>query len=372
MDYLDLTSGPFGLVHKLLEKYKDELGDYYPTLRPLVSALFFVVILAIVLAVPFFFFEDYKYIAFMQMVLVGVYYLSLLSWKGGYLDRFVFCLVMLAVTAAAPTLLTGDRLVTLLEEAAPPGFPTGADLPRLEFFFYSMLRGAANVLWALPALFFAFTFYPDSKAGRTAEWDRRLTIATQMGLLIQLVVSLAILSRSGILGVIQAPIDAALPLLQEKIDGLRSLHVTFTVAYLGLGLVAALLIGRWARFGDSRLLLRTVVGILLVQGCFSVSISTGYELFCFYPSARADRQLVEVFRADDGQVAFLNHLTERISASKLAGWQAFSTCRRPDSYQFEVEISSRSDFEEQFPHPRIIEDIRTHSPRELFCQPTDP
>ncbi len=336
------------------------------------SALFFVMILAIVLAVPFLFFEDYKYIAFLQMVLVGVYYLSLLSWKGGYLDRFVFCLVLLAVTAAAPTLLTGDRLVSLLEEAAPPGFPTGADLPRLEFFFYSMLRGVANVLWALPALFFAFTFYPESGAGRTAEWNRRLTIATQVAVLIQLVVALVILSRSGTLGLIRAPIEAALPLLQEKIRHLRNVHVFFSVAYLALGLAAALLIGRWARYGDSRLLLRTVVAILLVQGSFSVAISTGYELFCFYPSARTNRQLVEVFRADDGRIAYVNHLTQRISPSKLAGWQAYSTCRRPGSYQFDVEISSHDDFEKQFPHPRIIEDIRTNSPQELFCQPAAP
>lgn len=369
MDLLELTSGPFGAVHRLLERYKDQLGSFYPTLRPLVSALFFLLILAVVLAVPFHIFGDYKYIACTQLILVAVYYLSLISWKGGYLDRFVFCLVLLATTAAAPTLLTGDRLVDILGAAAPTEFPTGSALPRLEFFLHSMIRGVANVVWALPALFFAFTFYPETDSQRDVQWLERLGIATKVGFFLQLLVAAVILWQARVFAVTKAPTQAALPILQQKIESLQISYTAFTLCYLAFGLVAALLVKRWARIGDNRLLLGTMVGIVVIQGCFSLATSAGYQLFRFYPSARADRQLVEVYRSEDRQVVYANNLTRRISPSKLGEWQAYSICRHPGSYEFDVEIMSRDEFRQRFPNPGIIEDIRQNSPQQLFCQP---
>ena len=97
--------GMLDLIGGQLDKHKDRLGPFYRPLYLLSGAAAFLLCFALLIGLPMVLLEDFAYIAFVQIVLVAVYFMLLLTIQQNVFDRFVYATVLFTVACAAPVLI---------------------------------------------------------------------------------------------------------------------------------------------------------------------------------------------------------------------------------------------------------------------------
>lgn len=368
--------GMLDLIGGQLDKHKDRLGPFYRPLYLLSGAAAFIVCFALLIGLPVVLLEDFAYVAFVQIVLVAVYFMLLLTIQQNVFDRFVYATVLFTVACAAPVLIGGQAYLGLLTGTFEGGFfPQQAPLPKVELFLYGTLRGMGNVAWALPLLFYVFTFYPrlaERSGGLGRAWRRSLLT----GAVLHAVASGLLLWHDAVVQRATASTDGAEEWLAATIATAQRGYLAFTALYVLAGFAVLLVIWRWRLANDRALHVAVVGGLAVAQLAFALAGYNVRQLNQSYPAARTTADSVRAFRdSQTGGVVFTDSYFDVLSGEKLGSrWQPYSSCDDPESGRFTFHIAPASDFGPggrfQASNAAKLRDApRDERARTLFCQP---
>ena len=360
-DLLDAIAAP-------LEKYKDHLGPLYPATRILFGALVFLALLFAIIFAPMLALSGsgFRTILFCQLLLLLVYVMLLITIRMHVLERFVFALCLLMVLAAAPNASFAESRYRQIQRESPEFAAQGPDVPKVDIFFYGMVRGLGNLGWSLPFLFYFFTFWPTLR--RRGEDALRMGLRTAFwsGVGLQVVAAVAIFWVDDVWGRYQAEATAAVAELQDSIRGHQTGYFVSAVLTLLIGFIALAVMRLLSRARDGRSLAILVVGVSLTQLAFSLNRHHARQLNERYPAVRGNR--IEAFEDAAGNVVFSNVLFEDIDVESLAEWKLHLACRQPESLSFTYVATRVTDFNQRYDRNPTVGSLRRERPASLFCQ----
>ena len=161
---LDPTFNVIDLIDSKIEKHKELLGPLYTPTRLLLGSLFFLVLVGVILLLPLVFAANYQQALSYQALLLLIYFILLQAIKFQVLERFVYSLCLIVISAAAAVTLDAEshyRLIAQSPSAVEHGLSQyGISSVKYDLFRYGFIRGMGNIGWALPVMFGFYTFYP--------------------------------------------------------------------------------------------------------------------------------------------------------------------------------------------------------------------
>lgn len=345
MSPAESSFGMLDVIGNQLEKHKDRLGPFYQPLYLLSGAVAFLLCLAFLIGLPVYWFEDFVYVALIQIFLVAVYFMLLLTIQQNVFDRFVYATTLLLVACAAPVLISSQAFLDLVLVNVPPGFPE--TIPRVEVFLYSVLRGMGNLGWSLPVLLYFFTFYPRLAERPDPAFRRAFHGALATGAVLHLIAMGLLFWQDGVLDRSLASTAGAVPAVAQHIEANQTGYLVFTVLYFTLGFVALGLIWRFGRNSDKKLHVILVAGMAAVQLAFSLATYNVRHLNQRFPASRTSAQAIQAFReVGTDRIVFTHPFFDHLSAKKLGNhWRPYSVCQNPESGKFTYRVAPAREFQ---------------------------
>ncbi len=360
------------LIGSQLEKNKDRLGPLYRPLYILSGTMLFALLLATMTGMPIAIFSNATHIVFAQTFLVAAYFMLLLAVRQNIFDRFVFCTVLFAVLSAAPVAINVEKYFNILRDSNPDFADTLTDPPMVEIFSYGVIRGICNTSWAMPLLFYFYTFSPVLRAGKKEGVDYSLRIALWIALALQIGSTMLIVWLSGVLQRSFAPTAGAIDSVRAQVVIYQRGFLIFSVLYLGSGFLSLLVAKKWAGVSAGRILLVVVAGLLVVQLLCALALYNGRELNKRYPAALTSASIVLAYQSKvTAEFVFINPTYRNISRKKLGMYQIYSACHNPNSGKFTYVVLPAAEFNDQF-EEYDLHRLKRSSRASLFCQAKGP
>jgi hypothetical protein len=370
--------GLLDLVGGQLDKHRERLGPFHRPLYLLSGAAAFLLIFAVTVGLPLICFDDLGPVAVTQVLLVALYFMLLLTIRLNVFDRFVYALILTTVAGAAPVLITSERFLGILTEDSPDFLAT-QPLPKVELFLYALERGLGSVAWALPLLFYFFTFYPLWQ--RVAESGRRLRLrrALLAGAVLQGVATAMILWQDSVVQRATASTTGALSVLAREIARAQWAYLLFTGLCLFCGFATLATLGWWRGASDQRVHLVTVTGMLAAQLAFAIATHHAARLNTHFPASRSGAGTVSAYEdTTTGRMVFTHPFFRTVSPSKLGNrFQPIAACVSPPLHRFTYRIEPAENlrgagscrFKPVSLAALLAEQDAGRRGRTLFCQP---
>lgn len=369
---IDFHFNTLDLIGSQLEKNKDRLGPLYRPLYILSGTVLFALLLAAMVGMPIAVFSSATNIVFAQIFLVAAYFMLLLAVRQNIFDRFVFCTVLFIVVSAAPAALNVEKFYNTLRDCNPNYAAILSDPPMVEIFSYGVIRGICNTSWALPLLFYFYTFSPVLRAEKKGKLDDSLRIALWIALGLQIGSTMLIVWLSGVLPRSFASTDGAIDSVRAQVVLYQRGFLIFSILSLSGGLLSLFVANKWAGVSAGRILLVVVVGLLVIQLLCALAFYNGRELNKRYPAALTTASIVLAYQSKEtAEFVFVNPTYRNISRKKLGMYQVYSACHNPKSGKFTYVILPVAEFNDQF-EEYDLHRLKRSSRDSLFCQAKEP
>ena len=364
---ISVDFGTLDLIGQQLDKHKDRLGPLHRPLYILSGAAVFLLLVALLIGLPIVFFESAAYIAFTQMAMVAVYFVLLLAIKQNVYDRFVFCTILFVVVSAAPVIIAHEAAYSLIEfgMVGGPKFPVG------EAFGFALIRGLLNTFWALPFLFYFYTFAPTFRSGGEPKASKAIQVSCLIALIVHAMASGILIWRQGVFQRFAASTDGAVPFVAAKIGKFQLGFVVFMLLYVVVGFAAIAVVRFWARTKSPYVLITTVFALLTVQFLYGLATYNVAELNLRYPAALTTGGTVRAFESEStSEVIFSHGLYPQLGKGTLADFRVCYACRNPRSGKFSVVALPAAEFSTLF-QEIDTDNLKFNRPEALFCQPRE-
>lgn len=359
LDFIDLLGST-------LKKYQDALGPLYTPTLFLLGSLVFLFVVTSIIVFPLIIFSADKYAILFQFFLLLVYFVLLQAIQFRVLERFVYSLCLTVIFAAAPAALDAELQYAAIQTSIPE--LAAIAYPKYHFFLFGLMRGIGNVAWALPVLFWFYTFYPRMAERGEEAISTGLRQSVRTALALQVLAIVLICWQDDIFGRFLASTEGAMPLVKRHVTSSQLGYFVFCSLYLFLGLVALLAVHLYAARSDVRVLSIVVGGLVLVQMCFFIAKGNVRSLNEYYPAARSTR--IQAYEARSGggkKVVFTSPFFEDLGSNALANRRLFLSCQGGPMGKFTYAMSPMAKFAEEFAEvdPWEIKHTRRSV---LFCQ----